>query len=318
MPFCRKCGRRLVEYSESCPDCGTSTTAPIINTKRVQSSHLFRESGPAKIAKAMIPQVSPVQIKVITDKPSRVVVPVKVVSPVKAVAPKPVLAVKAIAPKAVVPAKIAAPVKVAPQAKAVEPPKPFISAKHIVKPKRVTPQKPVAAFTIAFARPVAGSNIAQSNRVFSTKLVTKPKQVVPALPVVKTTPIAPGIQVAPPKAPVQPKPVAPIPSVTPPKPAAQLKPDAPTKTVTPKIVIPAPVYPPHKIIKSNVSLKQDITANPHDYETQAFDFDLKCPNSHFWPAGKALPVSNGIAFCLQCGERLRKPKSKKHRRYRSF
>ena len=309
----------------------------MINTKRIQTSHALRATGSAKIAKAMIPEVSPVQIKVITDKPAKVVAHVRAVSPVKTVAPKAVPAVKAVAPKAVVPIKIAAPVKIVPQAKAVEPPKPVISAKHIMKPKRVIPKKPVAAFTISFARPVAGHNIVTSNRVASPNFIRHPRPVVVA-PVVQPKPVAQpiprvasAIPVAPPKPPVQIKPVIaaiPVPTpkplvqpnpvvvtiqVPPPKPVVQPKPEAPAKPITPKIIILAPVYPPHEIIKSNISLKQDITANPHDYETQAFDFDLKCANGHFWAAGKALPVSNGIAFCLQCGERLRKPKSKKHR-----
>jgi hypothetical protein len=289
----------------------------MINTKRIQTSHALRATGSAKIAKAMIPEVSPVQIKVITDKPSKVIAPVKTVPPVKVVAPKAVPAIKAVAPKAIVPAKIA------PQAKAVEPPKPVISAKHIMKPKRVTPQKPVAKFTIAFARPVAGHNIAEPNRVASLNLIRHPRPFV-HLPVVQQKPVeqpvshvAPTIPVAPPIPPVQIKPVIVATPIPTPKPVP-LKLDAPPKLITPKIVIPAPVYIPHEIIKSNVSLKQDITSNPYDYETQAFDFDLKCPNGHFWPAGKALPVSNGIAFCLQCGERLRKPKRNKNRRYRSF
>jgi hypothetical protein len=82
-----------------------------------------------------------------------------------------------------------------------------------------------------------------------------------------------------------------------------------------KPLVPAKVYPPHEIIKSNVSLKEDITSNPQDYERQPFDFDLKCSHGHFWPAGKLLPVSNGKAYCLKCGERLRKPKPKKSHRY---
>ena len=88
--------------------------------------------------------------------------------------------------------------------------------------------------------------------------------------------------------------------------------------ITAKPVTPAKVYPEHEIIKSNVSLKEDLTANPQDYETQTFGFDLKCPNGHFWSAGKALPVSNGKALCLKCGELLRKPKPNKHHRYRRF
>jgi hypothetical protein len=76
------------------------------------------------------------------------------------------------------------------------------------------------------------------------------------------------------------------------------------------------VYPPHEIIKSNLSTEEDILANPNDYEKQVFGFDLKCPYGHFWREGKALPVSNGVAFCPRCGARLRKPKPKRrNRRY---
>ena len=53
-----------------------------------------------------------------------------------------------------------------------------------------------------------------------------------------------------------------------------------------KPVAPVEVYPTHEIKQSNVSLKEDIIANPHDYETQTFDFDLQCPNGHFWQAAK--------------------------------
>ena len=88
--------------------------------------------------------------------------------------------------------------------------------------------------------------------------------------------------------------------------------------ITNKPVIPAKVYPEHEIIKSNLSLKEDLAANPQDYETQTFGFDLRCPNGHFWSAGKALPVSNGKALCLKCGEKLRKPKPNKHQKYRRF
>jgi hypothetical protein len=84
-----------------------------------------------------------------------------------------------------------------------------------------------------------------------------------------------------------------------------------------KPAAPVEVYPTHEIKQSDVSLKKDIVDNPHDYETQTFDFNLQCPNNHFWRAGKALPVSNGKAFCSKCGEPLSKPKSKGKRRYRT-
>jgi hypothetical protein len=284
MPFCRKCGRRLPEYSESCPDCKTSTTAPIINTKRTQGSRLTRDNGSAKIAKAITQQL-PIQVKVIANKS------------VKATAsPKTATSHQAGTPKASVQAKTTAPAYVnyfKSQEKVVEIPKPTISAKHIVKPKRVAPSKPIAPFTISFARPVA-----------TPKPVTRSIPPAPVRPIVHPKPVAPATPVAPLKVASQPKPI-----VTP----AKLAP-------LPKPITPAPVYPPHEIIKSNISLKEDITAHPHDYERQPFAFDLQCPNGHFWPAGKPLVVSNGKAFCLQCGEQLRKPKPKRkmRNRYRKY
>ena len=299
MPFCRKCGRRLVEYSEVCTDCGTSTTAPIINTKRVQSSHLFRAGKDAKIAKAIIPQVSPIQIKVITDKPAKMAAPVRTVFAVQAV----------IKPKAAAAVKATTPIKFTP-VKAVEPPKPVISAKHIAKPKKISPLKPAAAFTIAHARPVAGPNIAQRKPVLAPKPVTQPKPVVAEKDVVQPKPVVQPTPLVQPTPVAQPKPVAVFA-----KPVTQPKPTPPSKPIT-----PAPVYEDHEIIKSNVSLKEDIIVNLQDYEKETFGFDLKCTHGHFWPAGKALPVSNGIAFCLKCGERLRKPKSKRKssQRYHRF
>jgi RNA polymerase subunit RPABC4/transcription elongation factor Spt4 len=169
MPFCRKCGRRLCEYSESCPECGTSTTAALIKIKKAPAARVAKAAAPTKVAKAVIP--------------AKAVISVKVIAPNRAV-------------KAVVSAKAAAPAKL---------------------------------------------------------IITKP-------------------------------------------------------------VTPAVVYPPHEIIKSNLSLEEDIITNPQDYETQTFNFDLKCQYDHFWPEGKALPVSKGKAFCPECGERLRKPKrSQRHR-----
>ncbi len=170
MPFCRKCGRRLREYSESCPECGTSTTSPLIKIRKASAPHAFKAVAPTKIAKAIIP--------------AEVVISVKVIAPTKA-------------------------------------------AKATVPAKAITPAKSI---------------------------------------------------------------------------------------VTAKPVTPAVVYPEHEIIKSNVSIKEDIITNPQDYEKQPFSFDLKCPHNHFWPAGEALIVSNGKAFCPKCGERLRKPKRNKRRR----
>jgi rRNA maturation protein Nop10 len=175
MPFCRKCGRRLREYSENCPDCGTSTTAVLIKIKKPSPARIFKAAAPTKLAKAVIPAKS--------------IISVKVIAPNKAV-------------KAVI------------QAKPISPTKPAIPAK-LAKP-----------------------------------------------------------------------------------------------------VVPAVVYPPHEIIKSNLSIEEDIITNPQDYESQPFGFDLKCQYGHFWPAGKALPVSKGKAFCPECGEQLRKPKPNRRRRPR--
>lgn len=175
MPFCRKCGRRLPEYSESCPQCGTSTTAPIINIKKTSAAHLFKHAAKTKIAKAVIPKRA-------------ITVSVKVIAQTKTA-------------------------------------KPVVSVKAVSKAKSMTSTKPVT---------------------------------------------------------------------------------------------PAVVYPEHEIIKSDLSIEEDILANPKDYETQTFGFDFKCPNGHFWHSGEALPVSNGKAYCRVCGERLSKPKPKKRRsRYRA-
>jgi len=172
MPFCRKCGRRLVEYSERCPDCRTSTTAPLIKIKKASVPHLVKDITPKKVVKTIIP------------------------------------------------------------------------TKTIFSAKVISSTKPAKSIT----------------------LVKDSAQVV--------------------KAKKHPKPV-PL----------------------------AVVYPEHEIIKSNISLKKDITTNPQDYEKQPFDFNLLCPNGHFWPAGKVLIVSNGKAYCLKCGERLRKPKRHRRNRY---
>jgi rRNA maturation protein Nop10 len=194
MPFCRKCGRRLVEYSESCPDCGTSTTSPIIKIKKVnnnkQSTTLAAKKNPAlkKVAKASIPIISTISVK------------------------------------------------------------------------EVTP----------------------------IKLTTHPR------------PSAALAKVAPTKTEPTPKPTPP-----------------PTPTAPPRLVTPAPIYDHTEIKKSEVSLKEDYFANPHDYETQAFDFDLVCEHNHFWEEGKQLPISKGRAFCPKCGEKLRKPQRRqRNQRYR--
>ncbi len=171
MPFCRKCGRRLAEYSESCPECRTSTTAPLIKIKKATVSHSVAATASKKVAKAIIP-----------------------------------------------------------------------------------------------AKPI----------IISIKVIDQDKPV---------------------------------------KEGGRSKATAPTKSIIqPKTPSPATVNPPHEIIKSNVSLEEDIINNPQDYETQTFNFDLICPHSHFWSAGRAVIVSNGRGYCPRCGERLRKPKSKKSKK----
>jgi rRNA maturation protein Nop10 len=286
MPFCRKCGRRLVEYSESCPDCGTSTTAPIINLKKGPGSGLnFKAAAPSKkIAKAMIPESTIVTVKTIPQPPQpqspqkatpqSEIVKVTILNAQAKVQTPPKKAASITQPKNTTPARAVTPTK------PPVPPKPVLSAKHIVKPKRAVQVKPRAPFSFTNARPVATFTAVQHK---------------PAVPP-KPAPI------------VQPKPT--------PKPAHVASPAKPAPA--PKPVTPAPVYPPHEIIKTKVSLKEDILANPHDYETQTFDFDLECPHNHFWPEGSALPVSKGKAYCLQCGERLRKPKPKKRHRRRRY
>lgn len=297
MPFCRKCGRRLVEYSKSCPDCGTSTTAPLINIKRSQSSRKLDEANEASSAKAFAPEVVSIQIKA----PVQTVAATKKISPAKAAPPKAVIEVRAFVP--------------AIPAKPIVQPKPVLSAKHIVKPTKSKPTKIAAAFTIANARPVAGLETPKP-------LPLPPKPLTQAKPIVLENPFSPPkpavdvTTLAQPNLVAQPEPiVATIKPVAPAPIAAQPKPVfSPAKhAALPKSITPAPVYPPHEIIKSKVSLKEDLLANPQDYETQTFPFDLLCPQDHFWPEGSALPVSKGKAYCPQCGERLGKPKPKKKR-----
>jgi len=302
MPFCRKCGRRLIEYSESCPDCRTSTTAPLINIKRSQSSRQLDAGRDSNSAKTFIPQVASIQIKA----PAQTVVVIKKVSPAIVAPPKVSIEVKAYVP--------------ATPAKPKEQPKPVLSAKHIVKLKKTKATKVVAAFTIANARPVSGLQAPQP-RPAAPKPLTQPKRIVLATSVSQPMLISQPTSLVQPTHVDQPEPlVAPVKPAAPPPIAAQPKavfyparPAAPPKPVT-----PAPVYPPHEIIKSNVSLKEDLLANPQDYETETFPFDLECPQEHFWPEGAALPVSKGKAYCPKCGERLGKPKPKKkhRRRYR--
>jgi hypothetical protein len=106
------------------------------------------------------------------------------------------------------------------------------------------------------------------------------------------------------------------------KPVATDKAVTSTNSVFPsfgsKPAAPTNVHPMHEIKQTNVSLKEDILTNPHDYETQTFGFNLQCSNNHFWPAYKAVPVSKGKAFCPKCGEPLKKPKQKKRQRPAGF
>lgn len=271
MPFCRKCGRRLVQYSKSCPDCGTSTTAPLINLKKTSVSHKFKASEKGKVIRAVLPPASPVTIKVKT-------------APKVAALPNPDITAEIVIPpeaNAVAQAKRASkrisgayvPVKIFAPPKEQAPVKSVFSAKHKLK------NKPKAA---GHARSVV--QLIKLN-VPRKPVAVRSKPTSPTKPVKQTQPT------------VTPKPLKPPKQVAPPKP-----------------ITPAPVYPPHEIIKSKVSIKEDIITNPHDYETQSFEFDLTCPNSHFWPEGAELPISKGKAYCPQCGEQLRKPKPKPRRR----
>jgi hypothetical protein len=73
MPFCRKCGRRLEEYSLSCTDCGTSTTATLIKIKKA-SAKKAKADGPDWAALA----TSPVSLKVFSfAKPVKTVLQAK-------------------------------------------------------------------------------------------------------------------------------------------------------------------------------------------------------------------------------------------------
>ncbi len=99
---------------------------------------------------------------------------------------------------------------------------------------------------------------------------------------------------------------------------AVLKANSNIPSIYSKPASPAEVFPPHEIKQNNISLKKDIITNPLDYEMQTFSFDLRCPNDHFWPACKALPISNGKACCPKCGEPLRKPKQKRRSQNRLF
>jgi hypothetical protein len=69
----------------------------------------------------------------------------------------------------------------------------------------------------------------------------------------------------------------------------------------------------HQIKQSTTSIEEDIITNPKDYETQIFSYNMLCSYEHFWPKGKALPVSKGKAYCPTCGEQLREARQKSRR-----
>jgi predicted nucleic acid-binding Zn ribbon protein len=157
--------------------------------------------------------------------------------------------------------------------------------------------KNVAKASIPFVSPISFKAIAPTKTVkaapkakaaVTVKAVAQTKTAVTAKPVAASKP---QITVKPAAVEITPKP-APIP--------------VPSKPVT-----PAPVYAKTEIIKSNLNLKEDYTANPHDYETQTFDFALACPHNHLFSSGTTLPLSKGRAFCPECGEKLRKPQRRK-------
>ena len=215
MPFCRKCGRRLKEYSESCTDCGTSTTATLIKIRKTSASKIARAAAPTKLAQAIAPVIPAASIRVFsTAKPVKKIIP-------------------------------------------------FEAAKPVTYPKVSLKHKDIIA-------KLAKTTINHAPKIIELK---------PA----KT------------------------------KVTAQEKTFYPSKPATPAVD-----YPPHEIIKSNLSIEEDIITNPQDYETQQFSFDLSCPYGHFWRAGRALPISNGKAYCPKCGEGLRKSKSKKQRRHHRY
>ncbi|MCW4029265.1 MAG: zinc ribbon domain-containing protein [Candidatus Bathyarchaeota archaeon] len=264
MPFCRKCGRRLREYSKSCPDCGTSTTAPIIKIKQASSTKTAIAAATNKVAEPVISAV-----------PEPVKVPVQVkVAALSSPPPKPA-------------------------------PKPVLSAKHIrstktAKPKSTKPAPPEVLFP-AKTTPPKSVIQAKPKRTLSRKIIAT-QSVPPPIP--------------PPKPAPPPKAATPTIQLSETKTAFFVEPVLPPKPTIP--VAPAPVLPPHEIIKSNVSLKEDFIAHPQDYETETFHFSLRCINDHYWRAGTELPVSNGKAICPQCGEMLRKPRKKGSRKPRQM
>lgn len=81
MPFCRKCGRRLLPYSKKCTDCGTSTTASLIKIKAPTGSS-FKAAAKTKVATVVPAAESTIPIKVISPaKPAKAAVPWKTVTP---------------------------------------------------------------------------------------------------------------------------------------------------------------------------------------------------------------------------------------------
>ncbi len=248
MPFCRKCGRRLREYSEVCTDCGTSTTSPIIKVKtlKAKSPLLAKPVVFKNVAKASIPFVSPISFKV-----------------VEPTAPKPVT-----------------------RYKPVTAPKPSMQA----KPLQIK----------AAVKPIATAKLPAPVKITAVKAASQIKSPPPATKSIPTQP-----------SPTPHKQAQPIPLPAPATPPKQA--ELPKQVEPPKPVAPVPEIPPHDIIKSNVSLKEDYIAHPEDYENQAFDYNLICPHKHFWEEGVLLPISNGKAFCPKCGERLRKPKQRQRR-----
>ena len=80
MPFCRKCGRRLTVHTESCPDCGTSTTGPLIKFKiKTATISKFRAVAPTKVEKASMPtKQAVISVKIIAPtKTTKTFVPAK-------------------------------------------------------------------------------------------------------------------------------------------------------------------------------------------------------------------------------------------------
>ena len=115
MPFCRKCGRRLPPYSESCPECKTSTTASIIKIKGPAAAQAFKAAPKTKIARAVIPA-------------AEITVAVKTFAQAKPAATKPAKAAKTF-PTA----------KPLPQPKTATPAKPAAPAESLFKPKPARP-----------------------------------------------------------------------------------------------------------------------------------------------------------------------------------